>query len=171
MTAASEKNDYKWNLPDWDREKPRRFWDPGRKLLKTIRDYQEVGQTRNPLKLMKKNWHVLEYRFWSVITGADIPLNSNIAGGFLIPHPNGIVIYPGAIIGPNCLIFQQVTLAAGVRLGYHVDIGAGAKILGPLVIGNDVRIGANAVVTKDVPSGATVAGVPAKQIRLSDKSL
>jgi len=164
MTAVSEKNEYKWHIPDWSRESPRRFWDPDRKLLKTIRDYQKIGETHNPLKLIRKKWHVLEHRFWSVVTGANIPLNSNIAGGLLIPHPNGIVIYPGAIIGPNCLIFQQVTLAADVQLGYHVNIGAGAKILGPLVIGNEVRIGANSVVTKDVPSGLTVAGVPAMQI-------
>ena len=161
MTAVSDKNEYKWHIPDCSRENPRQFWDPGRKLLKTIRDYKKIGETNNTLKLLKKKWYVLEHRFWSVATGADIPLNSNIAGGLLIPHPNGIVIYPGAIIGPNCLIFQQVTLAAGVRLGYHVDIGAGAKILGPLVIGNNVRIGANSVVTKNVSSGLTVAGAPA----------
>lgn len=104
------------------------------------------------------------YRFWSIVTGADIPLNTTIGGGLMIPHPNGIVIHPGSTIGPNCLIFQQVTLAGAVRLGYHVDIGAGAKIIGPLTIGNNVRIGANAVVTKDVASGLTVAGIPAEPL-------
>jgi len=102
----------------------------------------------------------LRHRFWSVITGADIPLNCQIGGGLLIPHPNGIVIHPDAAIGVNCLIFQQVTL--GIRsgpgvpiIGGHVDIGAGAKILGPVRIGDHTRIGANAVVTKDVPSHTT----------------
>ena len=79
-----------------------------------------------------------------------------------MPHPNGIVIHPNAVIGVNCLIFQQVTITNDVTIGYHVDIGAGAKILGPAIIGNDIQIGANAVVTKDIPSGYTVAGVPAK---------
>lgn len=60
--------------------------------------------------------------------------------------------------------FQQVTLAGIVELGYHVDIGAGAKILGPLTIQNHVRVGANAVVTKDVEEGNTVVGIPAKSI-------
>ena len=79
---------------------------------------------------------MLRYRFWSVITGADVPINSHIGGGLLIPHPNGIVIYPDSRIGVNCLFFQQVTIGsrgvAGVPIiGGHVDIGAGAKILGP----------------------------------------
>jgi serine O-acetyltransferase len=86
----------------------------------------------------------------------------------MLPHPNGIVIHPDAEIGPNCLLFQQVTIGAnhdGVpRIGGHVDIGAGAKILGPITIGNHARIGANAVVINNVPDGATAVGVPARVI-------
>jgi serine O-acetyltransferase len=104
-----------------------------------------------------------------VVTGADIPLNCKLGGGLLLPHPNGIVIHPYAEIGPNCLLFQQVTIGAndrGVpRIGGHVDIGAGAKVLGPVTIGRHARIGANAVVINDVPDGATAAGVPARVIR------
>jgi serine O-acetyltransferase len=81
----------------------------------------------------------------------------------LIPHPNGIVIHPGARIGVNCLIFQQVTV--GIRdergspeIGGHVDIGAGAKILGRVKIGDHARIGANAVVVKDIAPGAVTVG-------------
>ena len=100
-----------------------------------------------------------------MITGAEIPLDSHMGGGLLIPHPNGIVIHPLAEIGPNCLIFQQVTI--GHRkggfpvIGGHVDIGAGAKILGGVRIGNHARIGANAVVLHDVPNAKTASGVPA----------
>ena len=101
-----------------------------------------------------------------MVTGADIPLGSKIAGGLLIPHPNGIVIHPDAEIGPNCLLFQQVTIGTaegGVpRLGGHVDVGAGAKLIGPITIGDHARIGANAVVTRDVPAGATAVGIPAR---------
>jgi serine O-acetyltransferase len=104
-----------------------------------------------------------------VVTGADIPLNCKLGGGLLLPHPNGIVIHPDAEIGPNCLLFQQVTIGAndhGVpSIGGHVDIGAGAKVLGPVTIGHHARIGANAVVMHDVPSGATAVGVPARVIR------
>ncbi len=87
-----------------------------------------------------------------------------------MPHPNGIVIHPEAIVGPNCLIFQQVTLGAGgpiagcPKLGGHVDVGAGAKILGGVTIGDHARIGANAVVLTDVASRATAVGVPARVV-------
>jgi serine O-acetyltransferase len=111
---------------------------------------------------------VLRHRYWSVITGADIPLNCRLGGGLLLPHPNGIVIHPDAEIGPNCLLFQQVTLAVGEggapKIGGHVDIGAGAKVLGPVTIGCHAKIGANAVVINDVPAGATAVGVPARII-------
>jgi len=102
-------------------------------------------------------------------TGADIPLNCHIDGGLLIPHPNGIVIHPESRIGPNCLLFQQVTIGAidgkGVPvLGGNVDVGAGAKILGAVNIGDHARIGANAVVLVNVPPGKSAVGVPARII-------
>ena len=107
---------------------------------------------------------MLEHRFWSVITGADIPLNCRIAGGLMLVHPSGIVIHPGAEVGPNCLILQQVTLTDGVRLAGHVDVGAGAKIVKPVSIGAHATIGANAVVISDVPAGTTAVGIPARVI-------
>lgn len=108
----------------------------------------------------------LQHRFWQAITGADIPLGTRIEGGLLLPHPNGVVIHPAATIGPNCLIFQQVTLGTtedgGVpNVGGHVDIGAGAKVLGNVRLENHSRVGANAVVMIDVPEGSTAVGVPA----------
>ena len=107
----------------------------------------------------------LRHRFWSVVTGADIPLNCSIGGGLLIPHPNGIVIHPDVRVGPNCLIFQQVTLGARSAkvptVGGHVDFGAGAKVLGSITLGDHAVVGANAVVLIDVPEGATAVGIPA----------
>jgi serine O-acetyltransferase len=153
-----------WEIPDWDRERPRRFWDPGRKLLLSIRDYQKIKISINPFQYLRKKFCVLRHRFWSVVSGAEIDLSCNIGGGLLIPHPNGIVIHPDSRVGVNCLLFQQVTLAGAVKIGYHVDIGAGAKLIGPLTVGNNVRIGANAVVTKDIFDGLTVAGIPAVEI-------
>lgn len=79
-------------------------------------------------------------------------------------HPMGIVIHPSADIGPNCLILQNVTLVAGVKLMGHVDIGAGAVIVRSVTIGKHAKIGANAVVTIDVPDYATAVGVPARVI-------
>lgn len=150
--------------PDWSREQIRSFWDPGRKLLRSIRRYQRAKQKGGVLNLvLSKHW-VLVHRFWSVITGCEIPLNTRIGGGLLIPHPTGIVIHADAVIGPNCLIFHQVTLAGVVQMGGHVDIGAGAKILGPVWLGDHTRVGANAVVTRDVEAGTTVVGAPARTI-------
>lgn len=115
---------------------------------------------------MLRKLAVLRHRFWTVVTGADIPINTKIGGGLLMPHPNGIVIHPGASIGPNCLIFQQVTIGsrgtAGVPvIGGHVDIGAGAKILGGVRIGHHSRVGANSVVMCDVPDNSVAVGIPA----------
>lgn len=148
-------------VPDWSRESCRGSWDPGRRLLRAIRSYQSR-------KGLLRKFSVLRHRFWSAVSGADIPLNSKLGGGLLLPHPNGIVIHPDADIGPNCLIFQQVTIGEGgplpgvPRIGGHVDIGAGARILGGIVIGDHAKIGANAVVLADVPAGATAVGVPAR---------
>jgi serine O-acetyltransferase len=151
--------------PDWQRElKPAFAWDPGRSLLSSIRAYQRCSKS-NPLHWIGRKIAIIRHHFWSAVSGADIPLNVQIGGGLLIPHPNGIVIHPAAVIGPNCLIFQQVTIgdAGGglPRLGGHIDIGAGAKILGAIQVGDHARIGANAVVIKDVAAGTTVGGIPA----------
>ncbi|OWK34158.1 serine O-acetyltransferase [Fimbriiglobus ruber] len=161
------------DAPDWSREKPQRFWDPGRRLLASIRGYQRY-RNRGPLGRLVTYVYVLKHRFWSVVSGADVPLNSRLGGGLLLPHPNGVVIHPDSNVGPNCLLFQQVTLGhggrpAGVpRLGGHVDVGAGAKILGGVVIGDHAKIGANAVVLCDVPAGATAVGIPARIIPALD---
>jgi serine O-acetyltransferase len=153
--------------PDWSRE--RRLagrWEPGKALLKCIRDYQRA---RERGAILSAKFAVLRHRIWSIVTGADIPLNCKIGGGLLIPHPNGIVIHADAEIGPNCLLFQQVTIGdarGGVpQVGGHVDIGAGARLIGGIRIGDHARVGANAVVTIDVPPGATVVGIPARVIK------
>lgn len=155
--------------PDWSRERcVLGRWDPSRRLLRSIRRYQRWQGRFWILGVLIRKLSVLEHRFWSVVSGADIPLNCSIGGGLLIPHPNGIVIHPEAVIGPNCLIFQQVTIGVGgplpgvPRIGGHVDIGAGAKILGGVVIGDHARIGANAVVCRDVAAAATAVGIPAR---------
>jgi serine O-acetyltransferase len=156
-------------LADWTRETPTRFWDPSRKLLLSIRRYQYWHSRSGIVSQFICKAVVLRYHFWSAITGAEISLNCKIGGGLLIPHPNGIVIHPGVIIGVNCLIFQQVTL--GTRgtsdvpvIEGHVDIGAGAKVLGAIRIGAHARVGANAVVLSDVPNETDAVGIPAKII-------
>ena len=167
-------------VPDWSREKKHILsWNPSRALLASIRVYQRHAESRNPLCVLLKKWAALRHRFWSVVTGADIPLNCKIEGGLLLPHPNGIVIHSGARIGPNCLILQQVTLGVGGALAGaptlvgHCDIGAGAKLLGGVTIGAHAVVGANAVVLCDVPAGATAVGIPARVLpaRRSTKAM
>ncbi|MCC5796244.1 MAG: serine acetyltransferase [Methylophaga sp.] len=173
----SDRN--KWvssEFADWERERITSFWLPNRKLLRSIRDYQKYVKNTSYLARVLKRTAVLRYRFWSVVTGADIPLNVRVGGGLSIPHPNGVVIHPSSVIGVNCLIHQQVTIGkkrgekgAPVIAG-HVDIGAGAKIIGNITIGEHALIGANAVVTKDVPPFAIMAGIPAKVIGFTQKA-
>lgn len=156
-------------VPDFSREaKPFFAWMPSRSLLASIRAHQRASASRAPWAALSRRWAALRHVFWSVVTGADIPLNSRIEGGLMLPHPNGIVIHPDASIGPNCLLFQQVTVGVahgGVpRIEGHVDIGAGAKVLGAVTVGAHARIGANAVVVNDVPPGATAVGIPARVV-------
>ena len=154
--------------PDWSREKNiRGYYEPGKYLLSTLRNYQYQKLKNNFISKIICPFLVVQHRFWSAVSGADIPLNSKIGGGLMIPHPNGIVIHPDAEIGPNCLIFQQVTIGKGLKPGLpviegHVDIGAGAKIIGNIRIGANAQIGANAVVLNDVPEDCIAIGIPAK---------
>jgi len=109
-------------------------------------------------------------------TGVEIHPGATLGKRFFIDHGMGIVIGETAEIGDDCTLYHGVTLGGtswnpGKRhptLANNVVIGAGAKILGPLMIGADARIGSNAVVVKDVPEGATVVGIPGRVV--NDKS-
>ena len=106
-----------------------------------------------------------------ITTGISISSNAQIGKGLYIGHFGGIFINDGAKIGNNCSIAQGVTIGTfglgrpgAPKIGDNVFIGSGAKVLGPVVVGNNTRIGANAVVTKDVPDNVTVIGVPARLV-------
>ncbi|MGB3491184.1 MAG: serine O-acetyltransferase, partial [Elainellaceae cyanobacterium] len=104
------------------------------------------------------------------LTGIEIHPGAQLGKGLCIDHGMGIVIGETTIIGDYCLIYQGVTLGGtgketGKRhptLGNNVVVGAGAKVLGNLLIGNNARIGAGSVVLRDVPSDCTVVGVPGR---------
>ena len=166
-----DKSSVSATTPDWDRERLHRWWEPDRQLLRSIRNYQKWKTRGGILGALFSRYHVLWHRFWSVVCGADIPVNCRLGGGLLLFHPNGVVIHPDTLVGPNCLLLQQVTLGSGGPrpgvpiLGGHVDVGAGAKVLGGVVIGDHARIGANAVVLCDVPPHCTAVGVPARIVQ------
>ena len=155
--------------PDWSRERGLRWSDAGPRILASLRRYQYWRRRWGVVGKLIAKFCVVEHRFWSVMGAAEIPLNSQIGGGLRINHPNGIVIHPDSYIGPNCIIFQQVTIGEGPTpglptIGADVLIGAGAKVLGGVTIGDHARVGANAVVLTDVPAGATAVGIPARII-------
>jgi serine O-acetyltransferase len=158
------------DTPDWSREYRRPFsWNPGLSMLASIRSYQRHSGRQNLYSMVVRKVATLRHRFWSAVCGADIDINCRIGGGLLIPHPNGIVIFKHARIGPNCLLLQQTTIGtngsqAAPILEGHVDVGAGAKLLGGIRVGAHAKIGANAVVLNDVPPFATAVGVPARNI-------
>lgn len=160
------------DVADWSREAVGLFeWNPGKQLLRTVRLYARLRSAGVPGVLLAPV--VMQHRFWSAVSGADIPLGSNVGGGLVLPHSQGIVVHPDARVGVNCLIFQGVTIGYGPKPGLpelegHVDVGAGAKILGGVRIGAHAKIGANAVVISDVPAGATAVGVPARILERRD---
>lgn len=157
---------------DWSREEVGLTeWVPSRQLLRVMRTHARLLEKGAPRRLLRPL--VAAHRFWTAVTGTDIPLGTKIEGGLLMPHPHGIVIHPNATIGPNCLLMQGVTIGIGKGEGVPsiaggVDIGAGACVLGPVTIGKHARIGANAVVTSDVPEYAVVMGVPGRTKRIRE---
>jgi len=111
---------------------------------------------------------IAEFNRW--ITGIEIHPGAKIGARLVIDHGMGVVIGETAEVGDDCIIFHGVTLG-GVKfspekrhptLGHKVLIGAGAKILGPINLGDGCRIGANSVVTKDLPAGMTWVGMNGK---------
>ncbi len=123
-------------------------------------------------------WHIpliprmISY-FTRIITGIEIHPAASIGRRFFIDHGEGVVIGETTIIGDDVLVYQQVTLGGtgkdfGKRhptVGNHVIIGAGAKVLGDIIIADYVRIGAGSVVIEDVPSHSTVVGVPGRIVQ------
>jgi len=112
------------------------------------------------------------------LTGIEIHPGAKIGRRFFVDHGTGVVIGETAEIGDDVTMYQGVTLGGrtldeGKRhptLGNNVVVGAGAKILGPFTVGDDARIGSNAVVLEEVPAGATIVGIPGRIVRCRDES-
>lgn len=110
-------------------------------------------------------------------TGIEIHPGATIGKGLMIDHGSGVVIGETTIIGDDCTLYQGVTLGGtgkdvGKRhptLGNNVMIGSGAKVLGPLLIGDNSKVASNAVVLKSIPPNCTAVGVPARVVRQDGK--
>src|SRR3989344_55202 len=107
-------------------------------------------------------------RLMEILTTIELSEQAVIGGGFYIAHLGNIVIGHHTVLGCHASVHQGVTIGGGGGggsfpvIGDRVYFGAGAKIVGPVKIGDDVVIGANAVVTRDVPDNAVVGGIPAR---------
>ena len=132
-------------------------------------------------------WHKLAHWLWHrrarllarmvshlsrALTGIDIHPAAKLGRRIVMDHGMGIVIGETAEIGDDCYLYHQVTLGVArtqphkrhPTVGRNVTIGAGAKVLGAITVGDGARIGANAVVVEDVPPDVTVVGIPARQV-------
>ena len=112
-------------------------------------------------------------QFSKFMTGIEIHPGATIGDGVFIDHGSGVVIGETTVVGDNCVIYQGATLGGtgketGKRhptLGKNVMVGSGARVLGPIKIGDNAKIAANAVVLMDLPPNSTAVGVPARVVK------
>jgi serine O-acetyltransferase len=159
------KEDYIAHKRDWTR--------PGFRAIAVYR-FGVWRITVNP-KFLRAPLSILYrwmYRRCRNVYGIELPYSAKLGRRVIIEHQHGIVIHGNCVIGDDCIIRQGVTLGNKTldrphdapKLGNRVNVGAGAKVLGEVKIGDDASIGANAVVVKDVPPGAIAVGIPARMI-------
>jgi len=132
-------------------------------------------------RLLQFSTNIVEKKLFSIILDHyahkfqfEIPYTVKIGKGLRLPHyAGGIVMHPNVVIGDNVEILQGVTIGNNIlksrddvaKIGNNVNIGAGAKIIGPVTIGDNVVIGANAVVVSSIEPNCAIGGVPAKVIK------
>ena len=166
-----------------------------RRDLQVVKDRDPAARTSLEVALTYAGVHAvwghrLNHRLWTrghrlmarigsasvrLLTGVEIHPAAQIGPGLFIDHAAGVVIGETAVVGRDVTLYHGVTLGGttlshGKRhptIGDRVMIGAGAKLLGPITVGDDSRVGANAVVVRSVPSDAVVVGVPGQVIARS----
>lgn len=114
-----------------------------------------------------------------LLNGCVIGRNAEFDEGLVLMHPIGVVINGGVVGGKRIVIESEVVIGAArnglpvkvPKLGDDIILGAGAKVLGDITIGNNVKIGANAVVVKDVPDNAVVVGIPGRVVRYDEPKI
>lgn len=163
-------------------------------LIQSIRERDEAKPTYMEVVLAYPGFHIMVVfhpvahflwknklralaRFWAYVgrffTGIEIHPGAVIGKNLFIDHGTGVVIGETAVIGDECRLYQNVTLGGknhvigGRRhpiLGNHVIVGAGAQVLGPVIVGDNAKVGAGSLATIDVPANVTAVGSPARLI-------
>jgi len=129
-------------------------------VYRAFRWCYERGIPTQPLRFLAE-------RAVEVLTGISLPVGARIGKGLRIHHFGGVILHPEAELGDGCTLYQGVTLGdlggrgGAPRVGSRVLLGAGAKVLGSVRLGDGCRVGANAVVLTSVPAGYVAVGVPA----------
>ena len=134
----------------------------GRLVLRMFRFGQALPK---PLRSL---YHPFYYAIVDIIIGVSLPLQTQVGGGFVLRHGQGVVVSWKSRIGSGCELHQHVTLGEksghAPTLGNNVTIGANAVVLGHVHIGDGATVGAGSVVLRDVPAGSVVAGNPAREL-------
>jgi len=179
--AKSGVRSFAWlrSLVREDLEANQKHWErPGFHALVVFRFGTWAQQQRGALRMMSGVVYRVLYAFVRNIYSVELPRGTKVGRRLWIPHPAGIVISHRAEIGDDCLILQNVTIGLGghrgarkrppphaPRIGNDVEIGAGAVLMGGITVGDGARIGPNAVVMTDVPAGGTAYAAPAKVLK------
>jgi serine O-acetyltransferase len=160
---AQYKND--WMRPGFQALLVHRF---GARVLEI-----QNPRIRKPLKKLSSMMYILVRNFY----GIELPPTAHIGRRLRIEHQHGIIVHYNAEIGDDCVLRHEVTIGQrdmfddrAPRLGNRVEVGAGAKIIGDLFIGDDAVIGANAVVVKNVPHNSHAIGIPAKVVETRNRT-
>ena len=156
------RRDFRTHFRDWGRQG---FW--AMLVYRFGRWRYTIGSSliRKPFSLLYKFF----YKIIQILTGIELPCEAPVGRNFRIDHFGDIIISGFAAFGDDCIVRNGVTVGlkridefCAPQIGHHVNIGAGAKVLGKITIGNHVDIGANAVVLIDVPDDHTAVGIPAR---------
>jgi len=133
-------------------------------VYRSFRWAKQKGIPTQPLRFLVE-------RFVEITTGISIPIDAEFGPGLRIHHFGSIIVHPAVKAGSDCTLYHDVTLGTdGIsedapRLGDNVLVGAGAKILGGVTLGDRCRIGANAVVVHSFPDDSVLVGIPARDMR------
>lgn len=155
------------------KEKIYLFFEQGIWAIAVYRFGRWVRRVRIPIisHILKLIAFIL-FKIMEIVTGVSLPVSAQIGKGLYVGHFGTIILHSNVKMGKNCSIGPGVIIGTKGQgnqgtpvIGNDVYFGTGSKILGPVLIGDHVKVGANTVVIKDVPVGATVVGVPARIIQ------